>query len=118
MKYRPQGLIKAQVLADFIVELSPLMANDDQKQKWTLCIEGLSNNKGNGLRVILEDINGVFVEKSLRFIFKTINNQAEYEALIFGLKLAKELGVQRQIIMGDSLLVIDQVKGKFQAKEP
>ena len=51
-------------------------------------------------------------------MFWTSNNQAENEAFIASLKLAKELVVQRLVIKGDSQLVIDQVKGKFQAKEP
>ena len=80
--------------------------------------DGPSNNKRSGVGVILEDINEVFVEQSLWFMFKTSNNQAEYEALIAGLKLAKELVVQRLIIKGNSQLIIDHVKGDFQAKEP
>ena len=62
--------------------------------------------KGSGARVILEDMNGVSIEVSLPFMFKTSNNQAEYEALVASLKLAKELGVSRLIIKGDSQLVI------------
>ena len=65
LEYRPQRLIKAQVLGDFIVELSPPMANDDKEWKWTLYIESLSNNKGSRARLILEDVNGVFVEQSM-----------------------------------------------------
>ena len=51
-------------------------------------------------------------------MFKTSNNKVEYEALLAGFKLAKELRVQRLIIKGDSQLVISQVRGEFQAKEP
>ena len=35
-----------------------------------------------------------------------------------GLRLAKELDIQKLIIKGDSQLVIGQVKGKFEVKEP
>ena len=38
--------------------------------------------------------------------------------LLASLRLAKELGVQRLVIKGDSQLVIGQVQGEFQAKEP
>ena len=51
-------------------------------------------------------------------MFKTRNNQGEYEALLAGLKFAKELGVQTLVVKGDSQLVIGQARGKFQAKEP
>jgi ribonuclease HI len=44
--------------------------------------------------------------------FKTTNNMAEYEALIFGLRTALSLGVQQLLVKGDSQLVITQVKGE------
>ena len=74
-------------------------------------MERLPNNRGSEARVILEDMNGkdmngVSIKQSLRFMFKAINNQAEYKALLAGLKLAKELEAQRLIIKGYSQLVI------------
>ena len=50
-------------------------------------------------------------------MFKANINQVEYEALIAGLRLAKELGVWSLIIKGDSQLMISQVQVEFQAKE-
>jgi ribonuclease HI len=41
--------------------------------------------------------------------FPTSNNMAEYEALLYGLKIAIEIGVNRLDVWGDSQLVIDQV---------
>ena len=67
-----------------------------------VCKQFIQQQGGSSARVILEDINGVSVEQFLRFIFKTSNKQAKYEALIASLKLAKELGVQKLIIKGDS----------------
>ena len=63
------------------------------KKRGELYVDGSLNSKGSGVRIILEDHNGVSIEQSLRFMFKTCNNQAEYEALIAGLRLANELGV-------------------------
>ena len=51
-------------------------------------------------------------------MFKASNNQVEYKALLAGLKQAKKLGVQRLVIKRDSQLVIGQVKGECQDKEP
>ncbi|XP_026416768.1 uncharacterized protein LOC113312228 [Papaver somniferum] len=48
----------------------------------------------------------------------TINNVAEYEALILGLIMAKELGLGGVEIKGDSRLVTNQVNGYFHVKEP
>ena len=62
--------------------------------------------------------NGVLIEQSLRFAFKASNNQAEYEALIAGILLAKEMGARVLMAKSDSLLVTGQVTGEFQAKDP
>ena len=102
LEYRPHRHCKAQVLSNFIVELSPPMAEDDKERKWMLYIDDSSNNKGSEDGVNLEDMTGVSIKQSLRFMLKTNNNQAQYKALLAGLKLAKELGVQRLVIRGDS----------------
>ena len=76
-------------------------------------VNGASNCKGSRVGIILEGANGIVIEQSLKFAFRARNNQAEYEALIAGLKLAKELKVQRLMIRGDLQRVIGQVKGEF-----
>ena len=43
---------------------------------------------------------------------------AEYEALLLGLKLVKILGAIRVSIIGDSNLIIQQIKGKFLTNDP
>src|ERR1044072_3104012 len=62
--------------------------------------------------------NGISVEQSLSFDFKATYNQAEYEACLAGLRTAYHLGAREVTICSDSQLVISQVKGEFQAKEP
>ena len=57
-------------------------------------------------------------EYALRFSFKTSNNQAEYEALIAGLRIAKDLKVEKLRAYSDSQLVVGQAKGEFEAKDP
>ena len=59
-----------------------------------LSIDGSSNQQGSGTDVILEGPNGLLIEQTLRFAFKASNNKAEYEALIAGMLLAKEMGAQ------------------------
>ena len=44
-----------------------------------------------------------------QILFKVSNNEAEYEALLHGLRLAISLGIKRLLVYGDSLLVIQQV---------
>ena len=81
-------------------------------------MDGSSNQQGSGSGVILEGPNGVLIEQSLRFAFKANNNQAEYEALIAGMLLAREMGARSLVAKSDSLLVTGQVTGEFQAKDP
>ena len=60
----------------------------------------------------------MLIEQSLRFAFKASNNQAEYEALIADILLAKEMGARVLMAKSDSLLVTGQVTGEFQANDP
>ena len=46
------------------------------------------------------------ISSALRFTFKASNNEAEYEALLAGLRLAKELQVDSLIVYSDSKLVV------------
>ncbi|KAM1561450.1 hypothetical protein ACFX1Z_004574 [Malus domestica] len=57
------------------------------------------------------------MEYALRFKFKASNNEAEYEALLAGLRLAKHLGVKRIDIFNDSQLVVNQVTNNFDTKD-
>ena len=95
IRYEPRGPIKGQVFADFVVELSSGDAPPEGSVfRWVLSVDGSSNQQGSGARVILEGPNGVLIEQSLRFAFKASNNQAEYEALIAEMLLAKEMGAR------------------------
>ncbi|XP_074352702.1 uncharacterized protein LOC141691847 [Apium graveolens] len=55
---------------------------------------------------------------AIHFKFYATNNDAEYEALINGLKIALEMGVRNLIAKSDSELVVNQVNGGFQARGP
>ncbi|XP_070055004.1 uncharacterized protein [Nicotiana tomentosiformis] len=59
---------------------------------------------------------GNIVRQSIRTV-KLTNNEAEYEAMITGLKLAKILGAKVIEAKCDSLLVVNQVNGTFEVKE-
>jgi ribonuclease HI len=49
--------------------------------------------------------------------FHASNNVAEYEALVHGLKLAKEIGIPRILCFGESDLVVHQVSGEWDARD-
>ncbi|XP_068476610.1 uncharacterized protein [Phaseolus vulgaris] len=115
-----KGSIKGQVYTNFVAELSP--GGDPQEvelgSQWMLSVDGSSNQQGSGAGIILEGPNGMLIEQALRFAFKASNNQAEYEAPIAGMLLAKEMGVQSLLANSDSQLVTGQVTGEYQAKDP
>jgi len=54
------------------------------------------------------------VEKGERIIYAT-NNVAEYEGLIAGLAWAAEKGIMNLVVEGDSMLIIEQLKGNYKA---
>jgi len=119
VQYEPRGPIKGQVYADFVVELSSTNAHQEESNfRWVLSVDESSNQQGSGAGVILEGPNGILIEQGLRFAFKANNNQVEYEALITGILLAKEMGAQSLLAKSDSLLVTCQVTGEYQAKDP
>jgi ribonuclease HI/transposase InsO family protein len=66
--------------------------------------------------ILLKSPEGDVLTYAIRFGFKSSNNGAEYEALLAGLRLAKELGAKELVVHTDSLLVANQVGGDFHAK--
>jgi ribonuclease HI len=60
---------------------------------------------------------GIDVTYALRLEFPSTNNEAEYEALLAGLRLAIRMKVKRWSVRVDSLLVANQVKGDFEVRE-
>ncbi|XP_057452568.1 uncharacterized protein LOC130744393 [Lotus japonicus] len=117
LQYDKKGKVGAQTLADFVVELTPEEGKKVSTQ-WILFFDGSSNENGSGAGITLQGPGELVLEQSLRFQFKTSNNQAEYEALIAGLKLAIEVQIDSLLVRTDSLLVASQVNGEFQVKEP
>ena len=51
-------------------------------------------------------------------MFPCTNNAAEYEALLYGLRIAKEMNLSRVSCLGDSDLVAQQVSSTWDSKDP
>ncbi|KAM5579269.1 hypothetical protein ABKV19_009186, partial [Rosa sericea] len=129
IKYQPRTAIKGQAAADFISESipshnpppgspEPPAPDPPPPSTWRLYVDGASNKKTSGTGILLISPNDQVYEYALKFAFKASNNAAEYEALIAGLQIARELGVQHLSIFSDSQLVVNQVSGNFETKEP
>ncbi|RRC42143.1 reverse transcriptase-like protein, partial [Escherichia coli] len=127
IEFKPMTAIKSQALADFVAEFSPglepttcdevnnVMISDNNP--WLLYVDGSSNVRGCGLGVVLKSSQGGNLVYSIRCEFKATNNEAEYEALIAGLDIALRLGAKQLNVRSDSLLVVNQINGDFQAKD-
>nr|GEV15228.1 reverse transcriptase domain-containing protein [Tanacetum cinerariifolium] len=72
---------------------------------------------GSGVWLILTNPEGIEFTYALRFQFASSNNEAEYEALIAGLRIATRIGVKNVHVSIDSKLVANQVLGTYVAKE-
>lgn len=116
IKYKPKGPMKAQCLADFVVKLTT--TTKVESLWWKLYVDGSSNEKVRGARVILASHDEVILEQSLQFEFKTMNNQVEYEAILAGLRLAKEVGAKHLKYWSDSKLVTGKLNEDYHTKDP
>nr|XP_025685323.1 uncharacterized protein LOC112786123 [Arachis hypogaea] len=116
IQYEPRKTLKSQVLADFISEMTKDTHN--REVSWSIHVDGASNKEGSGAGILLKEGDKVVAEQSLQFRFNASNNQAEYEALLAGLKLALQLQIPRITAYCDSSLVVHQIKGEFQVKDP
>ena len=90
----------------------------EQGSRWTLFFDRASNALGNGIGVVLISPKGFHTPFTAILFFNCTNNMAEYEACIFGLKAAIDLGIKFLIVFWDSYLVISQIKGEWDTKHP
>ncbi|GKE18573.1 reverse transcriptase domain-containing protein [Tanacetum coccineum] len=78
---------------------------------------GSSCIDGSEAGLILTNPEGVEFTYAMRFRFEATNNEAEYEALIAGLRIAEQIGVKNLQANVDSRLVANQVDGSYVAKD-
>ena len=80
-------------------------------------MDGASSAMGAGAGIVIITLEGIRLEHSFRLGFRASNNEAEYEALIAGLKTALDLGARNVEVCSDSRLVVNQVRGSFEARD-
>jgi len=74
---------------------------------WTLFFDGSTCDRGAGIGIVLISAWGKEYEFSLPIVATSTNNEAEYQALIKGLDLLKEVRADVVEIFGDSMLVVN-----------
>nr|GFA75534.1 reverse transcriptase domain-containing protein [Tanacetum cinerariifolium] len=94
-----------------------IVVNKEGPTWMTLIMEYLKDGTLPGAGLILTSPEGTKFTYKLRFQFTAFNNEAEYEALIAGLRIAVQMGVRNVYISVDSKLVANQVLGTYIAKE-
>ncbi|KAI5351522.1 hypothetical protein L3X38_004413 [Prunus dulcis] len=137
IQFVPRPAEKGQAVADFISELTPATVQpaseaitetilpyqtgakclDTSTPVWCLHVDGSANQQGCGAGLVLTTPDGLKIEYALRFDFRTSNNEAEYEALLAGLRLAKSMNAKQIRIHSDSQLIVNQITADFAAKD-
>jgi len=80
---------------------------------------GSRGNPGPGaLGVVVTDELGKVLKEYSHYLGEVTNNQAEYEAVVFALQKAKQLGIKEVELRVDSELIGYQLLGKYKIKDP
>ncbi|XP_030955756.1 uncharacterized protein LOC115977871 [Quercus lobata] len=136
IRYMSRTAVKGQVLADLVAEfteptlegkeISVLLGADERVIStvsphghtwWKAYIDGAANQRGSGLGLVLHSPEGITIEKLLRLGFSSTNNEAEYEALLEGMRMIWKMGGKAVDIFSDSRLIVGQVNGDMEAKD-
>ena len=117
VRYRPRTSIKGQAVADFIAEYTQPGDEGAEGQKlWIIHTDGSSNQHAGRAGVVVRTPEGDIIECMIRLDFPTTNNEAEYEALIAGLDLARAASAGNMAIHCDSQVITSQINGDFECR--
>ena len=114
--YRPRIAIKAQALAYFVAEFTTA-EQDPELGYWTMYIDCSTASGIGGVSVILFSPEKDILMYGVKLQLPVTNNEAEYEAVLTGLRVAKALGVRNLKLNSDSKLVTEQMNSEYEAKE-
>jgi ribonuclease HI len=78
---------------------------------------GVNTKNARGVGIIIRSPEGDIIKRAIHLQYTTTNNEAEYEALLARLKMAKTLGATELDVHSDSQLVVGQVNGDYEAKK-
>ena len=134
IKYMPYTSIKGQVLADLMAEFTETPYESEMKAQnmdgksvgsitpqellhWKVYVDGVANQMGSGVGLVLVSPEKLTIEKSLRLSFSVTNNKAEYKVLLEGISMVQRMGGKVVKMFSDSRLVVGQVKGKLEVRD-
>jgi hypothetical protein len=92
----PRKAIKSQALADFIVEWTEIQqpTPDAILDHWKMYFDGSLKLGGAGVGVLFISLDEKQLKYVLQILWQATNNEAEYKALIHGLRVATSLGIK------------------------
>ncbi|KAL4010970.1 hypothetical protein IC575_028012 [Cucumis melo] len=103
---------------DFLDENIFLVENNARDHEtWTMLFDGASNELGHGIGVVLISPEGKVFPLTAKLCFECTYNIAEYEACIMGLQVACDMSIKKLKVLGDSMLVIHQVKEEWETRD-
>jgi ribonuclease HI len=73
---------------------------------WKMFFDGASSSEGTGVGVVFVSPCQETISLSYKLEFEATNNVAEYEALVLGLRDAKEMGIEEVAVFRDVELII------------
>ncbi|GKF19656.1 reverse transcriptase domain-containing protein, partial [Tanacetum coccineum] len=85
---------------------------------WKLYTDRASSSDGSRAGLMLINLEGREYTYVLCFEFKMTNNEAEYEALLAELRIAREMEIKSLAIFTDSQLMANKIKRIFKARQP
>jgi len=132
--YMPRTSVKGQVLVNLVAEFAePSLEEEvwaqgmDEKSVgaisllgpfcWKVYVDGVANQRGFGVGLVLISSERITIEKSLRLGFSVKNNEAEYEALLEGMSMVQKLGGKAINMFSNSRLVVGQVNEELEARD-
>ena len=134
IKYMPQTSVKGQVLANSIAEFVELPEEIEVKwhgmdeksvglisiqdpSSWRVYVDGVANQRGSRVGLVLVSPEKITIEKSLRLGFSATNNEAEYKVLLMAMAMVQKMGGKTVEMFSNSTLVVGQVKGELEARD-
>ncbi|XP_050280696.1 uncharacterized protein LOC126721685 [Quercus robur] len=109
-------LSESLFLDEDVMALEP-EPNNVEPWRWKLYFDGVANFTGNEVGAVLVSLKGQQIPISVKLNFDCTNNVTEYKVCIVGLQVTLEFGAYDLSVFGDSLLIISQIKGKWQARD-
>jgi hypothetical protein len=90
-------------MAEVSVRKTPTVVWDREDNfVWKMYFDGACSREGSGAGIVFISPTKEVIPMSYNIEFDTTNNISEYEALLLGLKAAKDMGIDKLYVFGDS----------------